>query len=339
MARTPWGGTRIAGKYKASQLPPEQRTRAVGESWELSVEPDFPAQLEAGPTLQQWIDEDPLGRLGDEHARGRSGTALLVKLLDAADNLSVQIHPEDEYAGLAEGEAGKPESWYVLEADQGAGLYLGFKPGTDEQAVRAALAAGGGALHERLQFVPVQPGDFFLIEAGTPHAIGAGLTLIEPQHVAPGRRGLTYRYWDWDRTYDGQGRPDPEGQPRALHLEDALAVTRWTEVTAPGFPGSIRRRAGVPDLSATASLTPLCGPSGPLASPWLQVSRLHGTGQIALPPHPVLAGLCVVEGRVELGWEGGQLVVEAGRSAALPPRTASLAADLSAAHAILTSVV
>src|SRR5690606_7976392 len=155
---------------------------------------------------------------------GRTGTALLVKLIDTSEPLSVQIHPSNEYPGLSAGECGKPESWYIVAREPGAGLYLGFQRGTTEHDGRAALS-GERSLRELLRFVPVEPGDFFVIDAGTPHAIGEGLTLVEPQHVVPGQRGITYRYWDWDRRYDAAGKADPQGSPRPLHVEHALRVT------------------------------------------------------------------------------------------------------------------
>src|SRR5690606_38348546 len=127
-----------------------------------------------------------------------------------------------------------------------------------EEDVRRALA-GERSLRELLRFVPVEPGDFFVIDAGTPHAIGEGLTLVEPQHVVPGLRGVTYRYWDWDRRYDAQGRPSPEGEPRALHAEHALAVTRFGAVERDAFVDEIRVRPRPLDVRAQASLEGLCG--------------------------------------------------------------------------------
>src|SRR5690606_5724972 len=127
---------------------------------------------------------------------------------------------------LGPGESGKPEAWVVLEADAGAGLYLGFREGVHRADVERCIAAGG-ALDALMNFVPVTAGDAFVIEAGTPHAIGRGLTLLEPQFVAPGCTGITYRYWDWNRRYDAAGALDPAGAPRALHLARSLDVTRW----------------------------------------------------------------------------------------------------------------
>jgi mannose-6-phosphate isomerase class I len=330
VARTPWGGTRLASRYKQRVAQPGQ---VIGESWEVSVEPDFPARLESGLALTDYIAAAPEAVLGlEHHALGRTGTALLVKLLDTAESLSVQIHPDDHYRGLAPGECGKPESWYVVDAAKGAGLYLGFRPGVQASAVRAALLQGE-SLEPLLHFIPVQPGDFFVIEAGMPHAIGAGLTLVEPQHVLPGQRGVTYRYWDWNRRYDASGRASAEGEPRPLHLEHALAVTDWARFQSPGFAERIHLRAAAPARDGAPQLTHLAGGDG-LASSFLAVSRLTGTGPSALPYRDRLQSLTVLEGRVDCGG----MRVEQGRSAVVPACAAQAALELAGAHAIVCAV-
>ncbi|MCA9614881.1 MAG: class I mannose-6-phosphate isomerase [Sandaracinus sp.] len=324
-ARTPWGGQRIVERYKSAHGVSSEGV--VGESWELGVEPDFPTRLADGRTLADVIAEDPEGLVGDEG----TSTALLVKLLDAAEPLSVQIHPADDDPALAADESGKPESWYVLDADPGAGLYLGLADDTDEATMRAALEADGD-VSALLRFVPVSPGDFFVIEAGTPHAIGPGLTLVEPQRVMPGRRGLTYRYWDWNRRYDANGRPDPDGAPRALHVERALAVTAWERCRGEAWLQSIRVRAGAPDLPGAPQLDEL---TRTLDFPWLGVARWAGTGDATLPSLGRLRALTVIEGSVTVFGEGFSERFERGETAALP---AALAADvrLEGAHALVS---
>ncbi len=326
--RTPWGGTRLSREYKRAWLAPECE-ELIGESWEVSIEPDFPARLEDGRLLSEYIALDPVAAIGDEVRRAHASTALLVKLIDAREALSVQIHPTDDYDGLGAGECGKPESWYVLDRDPGAGLYLGFRPGTSEKDVRAALMEGR-SLEPLLRFVPVEPGDFFLIEAGTPHAIGSGLTLVEPQHVLPGRRGVTYRYWDWNRRYDARGRPDAQGVSRPLHLEHALRVTAWQRVQEDGFVESIRLRAGDPALDGSAICTTLAGPKG-LASRWLRVARMSGTGMLALPEVERMHALTVVAGEVRIG----DLTIARGRSAVVPACWAGRGLELTRAHALV----
>jgi mannose-6-phosphate isomerase class I len=327
--RTPWGGTRLARSYKAAFV---QGTPVIGESWEISVEPDFPGKLDDGRALAAYLGSAPEALLGGEAARGRTSTALLVKLIDTDDPLSVQIHPSDDYPGLEADECGKPESWYIVDSEPGAGLYLGFQRGTERAQVEQALR-DGSSLESLLRFVPVAPGDFFLIDAGTPHAIGRGLTLVEPQHVIPGRRGVTYRYWDWNRRYDAAGREDAAGSARALHVEHALAVTRWREVQEDGFIDSIRVRAPVPALDARASVTMLAGEGG-LASTWLRVARLAGTGRCRLPSLDRLQGLTVLAGTVEVAG----VRVGPGRSAVVPAQLSDSEVTLEGAHAVLSAV-
>jgi len=337
--RTPWGGTRIHAHYKRGLLAaPDARPLRVGESWEISVEPDFPGRLESGETLAARIAADPIAMLGREASRTRTSTALLVKLVDAALDLSVQIHPADDYAGLAEDESGKPESWYVLEAEPGAGLYLGLRAGVDRTSMERALARGED-VSQLLFFVPVEPGDFFVIDAGTAHAIGHGVTLVEPQRVLPGKRGVTYRYWDWNRRYDARGEVDPEGTPRPLHVEHALAVTGWDLPREEALLEQIRVRAGAADPAAPATLLALAGPDGPAPSQDLAVARLSGTGGLRLPDVDRLRGLTVVGGEVLLhGRAGTPLSVGLGRSAVIPAALADVEVELRGAHAVLSEV-
>jgi mannose-6-phosphate isomerase class I len=331
MARTPWGGRRIARHYKQGLLS-ASLPDIVGESWEVSIEPDFPALLSDGSSLRDYITKDPRAVLGREHARGRTGTALLVKLLDTAQPLSVQIHPGDDYAGLLPGECGKPESWYVVEREAGAGLYLGFHPRVEENDVREALEQGR-SLEPLMRFFPVEPGDFFAIDAGMPHAIGAGITLVEPQHVLPGRRGVTYRYWDWNRRYDAAGLPSPHGAPRPLHVEDALAVTDWARFQRANFVEHIRLRTPPIALDRPATCAPLLGEQG-LTNAFLAVSRVSGTGALSLPYRDCLQSITVLEGSLELAG----LHVARGRSAVVPACAADLPLALVGAHAVVCAV-
>lgn len=319
-ARTPWGGRRIRALKQLGEGP-------VGESWELSVEPSFPSRCEPDDELLgDRIARAPEDWLGEEAPRG--GTALLVKLVDAADELSVQIHPSDDYGGLGPGESGKPESWYVADRDPGAGIYLGLAPGVDARSMARALDDRDD-VSRLLRFVPVEPGDFFVIEAGTPHCIGRGVMLVEPQHVEPGKRGVTYRYWDWDRRYDAQGNPDPDGRPRALHRDHALAVTDWDRGTA--LP---RLRCGPAPVGEAASIEVLAGPEGGLWSAHVRVARLAGTGTLPHPEWNVLAALTVLEGRAKIGG----LWADQGRTIAIPASYRGTI-ELERASAILSGAV
>jgi mannose-6-phosphate isomerase len=335
-ARTPWGGRRLVSRYKADLLTAASDAR-VGESWELSVTPELPSLTPDGTPLAELLAADPPAMLGDEAALGRTRTALLVKWLDADDDLSLQIHPADDYGALADDESGKPESWYVVAAEPGAGLYLGFSPGTTAERVRDVLASGGD-LSTLMAFVPVQPGDFAALDPGTPHAIGAGVTLIEPQLVLPGRKGVTYRYWDWNRRYDARGHRAAGGEPRPLHLEHALAVTDWTRATDPAWLATRRTSLGWPDPRGAARSEPVCGPDpgSPVTSRDLRVSRLLGHGETRLPAWNVLRAVTVVEGRVTFPASG--VVVNRGATVAVPAAAGALAVELASAHAVVSAV-
>ncbi|HEX7479725.1 MAG TPA: class I mannose-6-phosphate isomerase [Polyangiales bacterium] len=338
-ARTPWGGRRIVGRYKAGLgLRAELASAAIGESWELSLGPELPSRTDAGTLLAEVIAEDPTGFLGDEARLGSS--ALLVKWLDAADELSVQIHPAVDDPKLAPDETGKPESWYVLDAEPGAGIYLGLRPEVSHAQMRSVLDAHGD-VSKLLERVPVTAGDFFVLEPGMPHAIGRGVTLLEPQYVTPGKRGVTLRYWDWNRRYDAAGKLDPNGSPRALHVDRALEVTDWVRAGDPAWLAEQRCSLGLPQLGAAATLDPICGPDGgdQVRSRYLRVARLAGHGILTLPDHQVLRALTVVSGSVRLHGEFGELLVVAGRSAAIPAGLTHVRCQLDAAHALLCGAV
>jgi mannose-6-phosphate isomerase len=241
--RTPWGGTKIARIYKKwLGLPPNQ---IVGESWEISGHPAFPNRFvwQVGndrmeltlPELLSWFPNEILGKAIAGKFKNR--IPLLIKLLDTAENLSVQVHPNDFYPRLKPGEMGKTEAWYIVAAEPGSGLYLGLQPKVTRDQLRAAIEHQAD-VSQFLNFVPVQPGDTFFIPAGTIHAIGRGITLIEPQQTSE----TTYRFWDWNRRYDETGTLSPTGKPRALHIEDSFAVTHFDSARGEAFVAAIKGR-------------------------------------------------------------------------------------------------
>ncbi|MGB3050953.1 MAG: type I phosphomannose isomerase catalytic subunit [Polyangiales bacterium] len=331
-SRTPWGGRRISEKLKAdAQLRPGG---PVGEAWELSVEPDFPSRLADGPTLDEVLRADP-ALLGAEAPDG--STSLLVKLVDAADDLSVQIHPHDDDPQLAADESGKPEAWYIIDTEPGAGLYLGFRDGVSRPDIETAIDEQGD-VSALMSFVRVSPGDLFLIGPGTPHAIGKGVLLLEPQRVAPGKRGVTYRYWDWNRKYDDAGQLDPNGQPRRLHRERALDVTNWEGAKDAARIDRLSHRAGPAPIDGPASLEVLMSHEGPLRSEVFFVQRLAGSGKLELDAADRLRSLTVLDGRVTLHDGETVLALSRGQTSALPACLGSLHVVLDAAHAVLCSL-
>ncbi len=140
----------------------------------------------------------------------------LAKFIDTSDELSIQVHPGDEYARLHENSSGKTECWIILAAKPGAGIYLGLKSNVTKDILKKALAEKK-PINELLNFYQVKSGDFFFVPAGSIHAIGRDITLAEVQQNS----GITYRVWDWNRV-------DSKGNPRELHVEKSLDVINFS---------------------------------------------------------------------------------------------------------------
>ena len=198
-----WGGTKLKDKYgKTSDK------SIVAESWELSYHKDGPTRIADGRTLQEALSSAEIGT----NCEGFPFFPTLVKLIDAKQDLSVQVHPSDEYALTHENSFGKTEMWYIVEADEGAGIYLGFKKDVTQEEYEQAIA--DHTLTELLNFFEVKAGDCYFIPSGTIHAIATGCLICEIQQNS----NLTYRVYDY-------GRKDKNGNERELHVEKALKVT------------------------------------------------------------------------------------------------------------------
>lgn len=333
LARTPWAGRHLAYVLKDGVAQPVE---AVGESWEVSFGPELPSAVDGDERhLGEIAADEGEAFLGREAPRGSS--ALLMKLLDAAEPLSVQIHPSDSDPQLALDESGKPESWYVVRADPGAAIHLGLTAGATLDRLRASIERGDDA-SRWLQRVPVQAGDFFVVPAGTPHAIGGGITLVEPQRIVPGKRGITYRYWDWNRLYDENGNAAAGGQSRPLHLSRALAVTRWDGLRGEAFVERVRARVGI-DVSTPPSIARVCGRGARVASDALDVSVLAGTGVLDVPRTNAVQGWVVLEGSVRLVGAGFSVDVPRGRSAVIPASVGTLRCEANGAHVVIASAL
>lgn len=198
-----WGGTKLKDKYGK-----QTDADVCAESWELSFHKDGLTALANGKTLAETVSGQELGT----NVTGFAFFPTLNKFIDAKDNLSVQVHPSDEYALKNENSLGKTEMWYVVEADEGAGLYLGFNRDVSQEEYKAAIEEN--RLTELLNFYPVKAGDCYFIPAGTIHAIGKGCLIYEIQQNS----NITYRVYDY-------GRKDKNGNPRELHVDKALQVT------------------------------------------------------------------------------------------------------------------
>lgn len=213
---TIWGGRRL-GRFLGKNLPTPE---AYGESWEVSDHPVHDSQLATasgfGVTLRRLMLDDRrelLGPAADCFAR----FPWLIKLLDAQDWLSVQVHPDAAAVKtLLPGEGSKSEAWLVLDAEPTGRIYAGLKPGIGPSEFRRALDAGsvGACMH---RFTP-KPGDFVYLPAGTVHAVGGGVLLAEIQETSD----ATFRLFDWNRV-------DTAGQPRKLHLDEGFASIHWDQ--------------------------------------------------------------------------------------------------------------
>ncbi|MCM1334452.1 MAG: class I mannose-6-phosphate isomerase [Bacteroides sp.] len=216
-----WGGTRLRDEYGK-----KSEKDKIAESWELSCHKDGQSVIAngayAGKTLSEYIEQNGRDVLGRNAAKFEY-FPILIKLIDAKDNLSVQVHPENDYALRVEGEYGKTEMWYIVDCDPGAELLYGFKKEITRDEFARRIREN--TLLEVTNNVPVHKGDVFFIEAGTLHAIGKGILIAEIQQNS----NTTYRIYDY-------GRVGADGKPRELHIEKACEVTKLTPPTRPTKP-------------------------------------------------------------------------------------------------------
>ena len=286
-----WGGTRLKTEYKY-----ETDKDIAAEAWVLSCHKDGADTVEngslAGKTLAEVI------ALWGDKAVGKKAAAfpyfpLLIKLIDAKDRLSVQVHPDDKYALEKEGEFGKTEMWYVVDCDEGAELIYGFNREVSKEELERRIK--DNTLQEICNYVPVHKGDVFFISAGTLHAIGAGILIAEVQQNS----NTTYRVSDY-------GRLGADGKPRPLHIEKALEVTNRTQPTVPyGNVGEIKEEAfGTVRLLASCDL--------------FTAELLSLDGETELSLKDSFISLLVLDGELNLEWDGGSLSAKKGGSIFVP---------------------
>lgn len=205
-----WGGDKLIKDFHK-----HYSGKTLAESWELSCHADGSSRIAGGAfkgkTLSEYIEWEGKKVLGNRCA-AFNGFPVLIKFIDARENLSIQVHPDDEYALNKEGQYGKTEMWYVADCTEDAYLYYGFSREISKEEFRQRIEEE--TILDVLNKIPVEKGDVFFIEAGTLHAIGEGIVIAEIQQNS----NVTYRVYDY-------GRKDAEGKKRDLHIEKALAVT------------------------------------------------------------------------------------------------------------------
>lgn len=217
-----WGGRSLASLYGRS-LP---QAGPIGESWEISDRPGDVSVVAHGPlsgrTLQELLSDDPRGLLGAAKDRG-GRFPLLIKILDARQRLSLQVHPPADRASLLGGEP-KTEMWYITEACPDAEILAGLRPGSSREDF--ARRIGDGSVESSFHRIPVRAGDSMFLPSGRVHALGAGLVLFEVQENSD----TTYRVFDWNRV-------GLDGKPRELHIPQSLESIDFRDI-APSLTGT-----------------------------------------------------------------------------------------------------
>ncbi len=200
-----WGGEKLKTLFG------KQQEGIIAESWEASIHSDGLSTTQSGQTFADYLAQNPTAVDMDGNPFG-----ILIKFIDAKQNLSVQVHPNDDYARRVENDNGKMETWYIVDADEGAGIYCGFNQNVDKTQFEQSLA--DGSVEKFLNFVPVKKGDNFLILPGTVHAICGGCVICEIQQSS----NVTYRVYDYNRV-------GTDGKKRPLHVQKAMDVIDFSK--------------------------------------------------------------------------------------------------------------
>lgn len=282
-----WGGHKLKDIY---QFP--LKSDHTGEAWIISGHPHGPSrvtspQAYAGMTLAELYQDQPelFGQPSD------SQFPLLVKILDAKEDLSVQVHPDDNYAWTHEGEAGKTECWYVIAAEEGTEIVYGHQAQSREAFLQLA---DQGQWDHLLKRRPIQAGDFFPVPAGTIHAIGGGALILETQQSSD----TTYRVYDYDRK-------DKDGKKRQLHLDQAAAVTQ--------FPSQDSQAQTQTDKQVGGQITKLW------ANPHFTVYLWQVDGELQVDTHSHPYSLVsLIQGQAQIEAAGKSYSLTAGQSFIIP---------------------
>lgn len=286
-----WGGTRLKTEFGY-----ETDKDIAAEAWLLSCHKDGSDVIVngelAGKTLPEVLEiwgNDAIGKKAAEF----SYFPLLIKFIDAKQSLSVQVHPDDEYALKVEGEYGKTEMWYIVDCDEGARLIYGFSDKISKEEFERRIK--DNTLTEVCNYVPVHKGDVFFITAGTLHAIGEGILIAEVQQNS----NSTYRVYDF-------GRVGADGKPRELHIEKALDVTKCEKPTIPyGQVGEVEKigNNSIRELASCDLFT---------------ASVLNLTDSAEICEKESFVSLVVLDGEVNIKWEENEINAKKGDSIFVP---------------------
>ena len=286
-----WGGTSLSRLYQ-KQLPPG---KVIGESWEIVDRPEAESVIAHGPlagkTLRWLMDQHGSEVLGRPVPAG-TRFPLLIKILDAKEKLSVQVHPPADVALRLKGEP-KTEMWYITEAAPGAELYAGLKTGTTRAEFERRIQEKTVA--DCLHTIKVQAGDAMFLPSGRVHAIGAGLVIFEVQQNSD----TTYRVFDWNRL-------GPDNRPRTLHVKESLESIRFDDYE-PGL------------LTAKFSKNPAIKTRFLASDPLFQVDAWQvKRGQRFYLRSAVVQILGLVAGKLRASYQGQELQLSAGQFLLMP---------------------
>lgn len=279
-----WGGSRLKTDF-GYQIP----SAHTGECWGISAHPNGDARIKegeyAGKTLSElWKGHRSLfGNLQMEQF------PLLIKIIDAKDSLSIQVHPDDKYAAAHEnGSLGKTECWYIIDCPKDAQLVVGHNARTKEEL---ADMIHQGRWEEFIRRIPIQKGDFIQIDPGTVHAITAGCMILETQQSSD----VTYRVYDYGRLTDGK--------PRELHIAQSIDVIT---VPAKDVDDSVKNLTGLPENQWHEII----------ACPYYKVFKLNVNGSFSFEQNNLFLNVSILEGSGSLNGQavkkGDHLIIPAG---------------------------
>lgn len=288
-----WGGNRLKTDFGF-----ETENEIAAEAWVLSCHKDGSGIVTngemAGKSLPQVLELWGSDAIGTRAAKF-SYFPLLIKLIDAKQKLSVQVHPDDSYALENEGEFGKTEMWYVVDCEEGAQLIYGFKEDISKEEFERRIK--DNTLTDVCNFVPVSKGDVFFISAGTLHAIGEGILIAEVQQNS----NTTYRVSDY-------GRLGADGKPRPLHIEKALAVTECTRPVRPyGNIGEIITNDNTEDYIRKLA-----------SCDFFTANLIVLKERTTIESNESFVSLLVLEGDATLSWDSGEFKIGKGDSIFVP---------------------